>query len=81
MTPEAIRQVLKELLAALAPEADLDDLRPGETLRKGLDLDSYDFLQLLVGVEERIGVTVPEADYAKVLTLEGLISYLQQAAA
>jgi acyl carrier protein len=76
MTEAEVRQVVCELVAKLAPEADLRLVEPGENLREALDLDSFDFLKLLVGLHERLGVEIPEADYARVATLAGLIGYL-----
>lgn len=63
-------------LATVAPEADLSVVDPRSPLREQLDLDSMDFLRLLQALEQRTGVTVPEADYRKVATLEGLEAYL-----
>ena len=56
--------------------------RPGRArrrdvrLREELDLDSMDFLNLLVGVHQRTGIEIPEADYPKLATLDRLVAYL-----
>ncbi|WP_284614787.1 acyl carrier protein [Aquabacterium humicola] len=72
----ALRATLADSIAAIAPEARIDDLVPRRSLRAQLDLDSYDFLQLLIELHERLGVDVPEADYARVDSLDGLLDYL-----
>jgi len=35
-----------------------------------------DFLNLVIAVSKRTQVTIPEADYIKVLTLNAMIAYL-----
>lgn len=76
MTEEQIRAALSKLLARIAPEADLASIDPGEPLQRALDIDSFDFLNLLVAVRNELGVTVPESDYGEVGTLQGLVRYL-----
>ncbi len=63
-------------LSGIAPEADLDHLAPDADLRDELDLDSMDFLNFVVGVHDRTGVEIPERDYAKLLTLDACIRYV-----
>ena len=50
--------------------------RPDEDLREALDLDSMDFLNVLIGVHERTGIDIPEADYPQLFTLETMTRYL-----
>ena len=76
MTEVEIRAALAKLLARIAPEADLASIDPGEPLKRALDIDSFDFLSLLVAVRDELGVTVSEADYGKVASLQGLVSFL-----
>jgi acyl carrier protein len=54
-------------------------LDPGLGLRKALEIDSFDFLNVLVAVHETFGVTVPEADYRRVSTLDALTDYVADA--
>lgn len=77
----ALRAALQDCLAAIAPEARLDAIDPQASLRAQLDLDSYDFLQLLIALHERLGVDVPESAYASVDSVERLLRYLAAAAA
>ncbi len=76
MTEDQIREMACRGLKAIAPETDPASLRPGDNIREELDIDSYDFLQFLIGVSEETGVDIPEADYEKVFTLAGLVGYL-----
>lgn len=69
-------EAVVESLAGIAPEADLAQVHPHRSLREQLDLDSFDFLNLLLALQERLGVEVPEAAYGQVETLDGLLQYL-----
>lgn len=74
---DAIRQAL----AQIAPEADLDTVEPDERLRNALDIDSLDFLSLVEKLHLITGVDIPEADYPRVETINGLTEYLSGHAA
>jgi acyl carrier protein len=76
MTSEEIRQALLDALADIAPEGDYARLKPDLPLRDQLDIDSYDFLNVVVALHERIGVDVPEADYQKLATLDSAVNYI-----
>ena len=65
-----------EVLATIAPEARDAPLDPEVPLRDQLDLDSMDHLHFAVGLKERFGVDIPEADYARFRRLSELVAYL-----
>lgn len=66
-----------EILHSIAPEVDVDELEPARPLRQQVDLDSMDWLNFLVGLHQRLGINIPEADYAKLVTLDNVLDYLQ----
>jgi acyl carrier protein len=68
-----IRATVLQAIGELAPEADLDALDPDRLLREQLDLDSYDYLQLMVRLHELLGVEIPERDYVEIATLAALV--------
>lgn len=76
MTETELRDRVFRGLRQVAPETDPSTLRPDENIREALDIDSYDFLQFLIGISEEFGVEIPEADYEQVFTLSGLFRYL-----
>lgn len=76
MTPQAIRAGVLETLQAIAPEVDPDAIVPGQALRSQVDLDSMDWLNVIVGLHERFGVDIPEADYARLNSLDAVVAYL-----
>jgi acyl carrier protein len=81
MSREEILRAVGESLAAVAPEADPATLDPRARLREELDLDSMDFLHFVIGLHRRLGVEVPERDYARLATLDGVVAYLEAALA
>ena len=76
MTAAEIKTIICEVLGAIAPEADLDGVAGDADLREVLDLDSMDFLNFVIALHERTGIDIPEADYPKLRTLDGIIAYL-----
>lgn len=73
---EEVYQIVLAQLRGLAPEADLNDLRPHDDIRETLEIDSFDFLNFLIALNKETGVEVPEKDYGRVSTLENLTTYL-----
>ena len=76
MTRDEIRDVVLDVLGAVAPEGDFGRLKPDRPLRDQLDIDSYDFLNVMIQLHERLGIDIPEADYPRLATLEGSVDYL-----
>jgi acyl carrier protein len=76
MTPDDIKAALLDEIGNIAPEADLTALRPDVDFREELDIDSIGFLNLIIALDRRLGVQVPEADYPKLASLNGAIEYL-----
>jgi acyl carrier protein len=74
--PATIRKTVLEVLQRIAPEVSPDALQPAKPLRNQIDLDSMDWLNFIVALHERFGVDIPEADYAKLVTLDDLVTYL-----
>jgi acyl carrier protein len=78
MSDAELRDLVVEILGDVAPEADAEGIDPATDLVDELDLDSMDLLNLVGGLEERLGVTIPERDYPEVRTLDGAVAYLQR---
>jgi acyl carrier protein len=78
MNDTEIRQTIFDTLRQIAPEADPQQIRPEDNLRESLDIDSFDFLNVLIGLHQRLGVEIPEADYGQLTTLSALVQYLSR---
>ena len=76
MTAAQLTETIFKVLGQIAPEADLSTLAPDENVREALDIDSFDHLNFLIGLNEALGVEIPEADYGQLTTLAGIVSYL-----
>jgi len=78
MTEEEMKQQLVRLLKNIAPDAEPEKLKPGDNIRETLAIDSFDYLQFIVGVDEKFGIQTPEEDYGKIGTLRDLLAYIKQ---
>ncbi len=76
ITNEQIKEALVSILETIAPEVDYTTLDPNVDVQKALDIDSFDFLNFLIGIEELLGVNVPEADYGQLVSLSDIITYI-----
>jgi len=72
-----IRKELVAIVRSIAPELEEGDIVASRPLREQVDLDSMDWLKVIVGVHEKLHVDIPEADYGKLRTLDDWISYLR----
>ena len=75
--PEIKARVL-EIIKSIAPELEEDELRADQPLRDQIDLDSMDWLNVLVALHEKLHVDIPEADYGKLVSLDNLVGYLRE---
>jgi acyl carrier protein len=76
MTKDEIKKNVLQILGTVAPEADLASIKPNVRLRDQLDIDSMDLLNFVIGLHKQFNVEIPEADYAKLATLDGCVDYL-----
>jgi len=76
MTPEQIREAVLQALLDVAPEADPATVRTDVSLRDQLDIDSMDSLNFLIAVHEQLQVDIPEADWARLQTIDELVDYI-----
>ena len=81
MTDDDLRQTVLAALAEIAPEADPGTIDGDVPLRDQLDIDSMDFLNFAIGLNERTGIEIPEQDYPALGTLDGCVDYLARAGA
>ncbi|MEY3252713.1 MAG: hypothetical protein RL227_1686 [Pseudomonadota bacterium] len=71
-----LREGVLEALRQVAPELDAATLDAGQPLRPQVDLDSMDWLNVIVGLHQRFGVDIPEADYARLASIDTIVAYL-----
>lgn len=78
VTRDELRKTLLDGLARIAPETDMGALRPELRLRDQVDLDSVDWLNFFVGVHASLGIDIPDADAARLTTLDQLLDYCER---
>jgi acyl carrier protein len=76
MTKEEIRTTVLRILGEIAPEADLNHLKPDVSFRDQLDIDSMDFLNFVIALDEELHVSIPESEYAKLSSLDNCVELL-----
>ena len=76
MTHEEIVIAVKDIIAQIAPDEDVQSLDTGVRLRDQIELDSMDFLDIVMELRKRYGVQVPEEHYKELATLDGCVAYL-----
>jgi len=76
MTIDEIKNVILEIIQDIDDEADFTNLDPSEALRDQLDLDSMDFLDIVMELRKRYQIQIPEADYPQLATLDSCVNYL-----
>jgi acyl carrier protein len=76
MTETEIKAAVRKILGTIAPEVDFDEIPPDADLRDAAGIDSFDFLNFVIGLEEELGVKVPESDYAQLATLTDIVRYI-----
>ena len=59
-------------------EAAIDDLTPDANLKETLELDSLDYVDLVVSVESEFGVKLAAEDFVGVETLEQFYSLIEK---
>ena len=76
MTKDDCKKLVTEIIADIAPDEDLSNLKPDVRLRDQLQLDSMDFLDIVMELRKRHGIEVPEADYSQLASLDSCAEYL-----
>lgn len=76
MSTEVIDEALEDIFLDVVPDADWSALKPDEPYRDRFGMDSMDFLNIVELVAERLGVEIPEKDYAAIETYAGLVGYI-----
>jgi acyl carrier protein len=77
MTPAEIRKEVIDILGDIAPDEELGDLADDKPFREQLELDSMDFLDIVMELRKRHRVQIPEEDYSHLASMESTVKYLE----
>lgn len=75
-----VRETILRVLSDVVPNADTQAIKPDISFHDQLELDSIDFLRLMMSLEKELGVTIFDFDYPKLSTLKGCENYLTERA-
>jgi acyl carrier protein len=76
MIPTEIRNVVIDILKDITPDEDLSQLKDDVAFRDQLELDSMDFLDIVMELRKRYRVQIPEEDYSQLASLASAVEYL-----
>jgi acyl carrier protein len=77
MSPAEIREEIIDILGDIAPDENLDDLVDEKNFREQLELDSMDFLDIVMELRKRHRVQIPEEDYGHLASMHTTVTYLE----
>jgi acyl carrier protein len=77
MSPAEIRAEIIDILGDIAPDENLDDLVDDKNFRDQLELDSMDFLDIVMELRKRHRVQIPEEDYGHLASMQSTVNYLE----
>ena len=77
MTPVDIEKEILDILENIAPDEDLSDLKAEVSFRDQLELDSMDFLDIVMELRKRYRIQIPEEDYQELASMESTCKYLE----
>ena len=75
MTKEEIKKKIIGQIYEIAPEHEGETIPENKNIQRSLEIDSFDFLNLLTALNDALGVEVPESDYGEVDTVEHMADY------
>ena len=76
MTPDDIRVEILDILENIAPDEDLTDLNDDVAFVDQLELDSMDFLDIVMELRKRHRVQIPEENYTELASMASTVAYL-----
>ena len=77
MTRDEIRDAVLDILTDIAPDEDLSELKDDVPFREQLELDSMDFLDIVMELRKQYRIQIPEADYEHLISMQSTVNYLQ----
>lgn len=73
---EQIRAAVLATIESVAPDADVNGIRPDQPLRRQIELDSLDWLNVIAALGERLSIGIPESDYGRLDSVDSIVAYL-----
>lgn len=77
MTPAEIRDEILDILSEIAPDEDLSNIVDEKSFREQLELDSMDFLDIVMELRKRHRIQIPEDEYMNLASMASTVQYLE----
>ena len=77
MTSAEIREEIIDILKDIAPDEDLSGLKDDVPFREQLEMDSMDFLDIVMELRKRHRIQVPEEEYGQLASMASTVKYLE----
>lgn len=77
MSPADIRNEIIDILSEIAPDEDLSDLNDEQSFREQMELDSMDFLDIVMELRKRHRIQIPEDEYGELASMASTVRYLE----
>jgi acyl carrier protein len=77
MNAADIREEVLDILRDIAPDEDLSLLDDEKRFREQLELDSMDFLDIVMELRKRHRIQIPEDDYVNLASMASTVAYLE----
>lgn len=76
ITPDRAREVVRDSILRIVPDADLSTIADEVDLREELELDSLDFLGMVEQVCTAIDRRIDEEDYGRLRSMQDWVDFL-----
>ena len=76
MTNDQIREEVIDILEIIAPDEDLTGLDDAVNFRDQIELDSMDFLDIVMELRKRHRIQISEDDYVNLASMNSTVEYL-----
>ncbi|WP_428304704.1 acyl carrier protein [Lacipirellula sp.] len=77
MTRDEIKLEVLDILSDIAPDEDLSQLNDDQSFREQMELDSMDFLDIVMELRKRHRIQIPEDDYVNLASMTSTVTYLE----
>ena len=77
MNAAEIREEVLDILSDIAPDEDLSNLKDDVRFREQMELDSMDFLDIVMELRKRHRIQIPEDDYVNLASMDSTVTYLE----
>ena len=77
MTAAEIKEACSTSFTDIAPDEDLSSLKEDVPFREQLELDSMDFLDIVMELRKRYRIQIPETEYTELASMASTVRYLE----